>query len=162
MFHFAVTMVGDFLFLQNNKSCMIKVTPYLQTKGSEKFKEFLAQPFSFDQLCELKSDTQIFFDGWRAKDMNTWVRYTNDDGVILEVFSGYYNLKKSNKDSTYRLTYPQTINKFIEDMNRFSIQLYWNVWIDENFEPKEYLHVDDIKPYFVDLLAKLDKSNELQ
>jgi hypothetical protein len=47
-------------------------------------------------------------------------------------------------------------------MNRFGVELYWTRWIDENFEPKEYLHVDDIKKYYVDLLTKLDKSNELQ
>jgi hypothetical protein len=141
---------------------MIKVTPYLETMGSEKFKKFLAQPFTFDQLSKLHGDIEVLFDGWRAKDMNSWVRYTNDDGVVLEVFLTHYNLKKSGKELTYRLTPPSSINNFIEVMNRFGIELYWTRWIDENFEPKEYLHVDDIKQYFIDLLAKLDKSNELQ
>lgn len=135
--------------------------------GSERFKNFLAQPFKFNQLCSLENISNVkithqnFFDGWRAKDMNTWIRYTNDDGVILEVFSNYYNLKKSGKDVIYKLTLPSTINNFIDVMNRFDVQLYWNAWIDENFEPKEYLNVENIKQYFVDLLAKLDKSNEL-
>jgi hypothetical protein len=141
---------------------MIKVTPYLSTMGSERFKKFLAQPFTFDHLCKLHGDTEVLFDGWRAKDMGSWVKYTNDDEYILEVFPTHYNLKKSGKELTYKLTTPSSINNFIEIMNRFDVQLYWTRWIDENFEPKEYLHVDDIKQYFIDLLAKLDKSNELQ
>jgi hypothetical protein len=63
---------------------MIEVTPYLSTMGSERFKKFLAQPFTFDNLCQLHNDTMVLFDGWVAKDMNSWVRYTNDNGIILE------------------------------------------------------------------------------
>lgn len=143
---------------------MIKVTPYLQTLGSERFKQFLSVPFTIDMLYPIFNEKSCdrIFDGWRGKDMLSWHKFTNDDGVILEFFANYYNVKKTAKDVSYRLTYPQTINKFVEDMNRFGIQLYWTDWIDENFEPKEFLHVDDIRQYFVNLLAKLDKSHELQ
>jgi hypothetical protein len=144
---------------------MIKVTPYLQTKGSEKFKKFLTQPFTIDMLYPVfnEKSCETLFDGWRGKDMFGWHKFTNDDGFILEIFPTRIAIKKNAKDSTsYSIGFPSTINKFIDDVSKFGIQLYWTQWIDDNFEPKEYLHVDEIKPYFVDLLAKLDKSFELQ
>ena len=59
------------------------------------------------------------------------------------------------------LSIPQTIDDFINDMNRFEIELYWTNWIDINFEPKEYLKSEEIKTYFINLLTKMGKSNEL-
>jgi len=47
-------------------------------------------------------------------------------------------------------------------MDRFGIQLYWNEWIPENFNPKDYLKEDEIRNYYVTLLGRLDKSFELQ
>ena len=56
---------------------------------------------------------------------------------------------------------PATIDDFITDMNGFAVPLYWTEWIDLNFEPKEYLCVEEIKNYFTDLLTKMGKSHEL-
>lgn len=133
---------------------MIKVVPYIQTAGSEKFKEFLASSFTFDQLLTL-------FEGWKGKDMTNWWKYTNDDKVVLEVFPDKYVISKTG-NAKYGLNLPKTINHFINDMERFGIELYWGDWIDEKYEPKDYLHKDEIRQYYVNLLAKLDKSNELQ
>ena len=143
---------------------MIKVVPYIMTKGSKKFKDFLALPFTIDILYPVFGDksTDMLYDGWRGKDMMNWYKFTNDD-YTLEFYPTYYTVKKNKlADSIkYMLSIPATINNFINDMNRFGVQLYWTTWIDLNFEPKEYLHVDEIKQYFIDLLLKMGKSHEL-
>ena len=134
------------------------------TKGSEKFKDFLALPFTIDMLYPVFGDksTDMLFDGWRGKNMINWYKFTNDNKIILEFYPTYYTVKKNVKDSiTYMLSIPENINDFINDMNRFGVQLYWTTWIDQNFEPKEYLHVDEIEQYFIDLLLKMGKSHEL-
>ena len=142
---------------------IIKTVPYIQTIGSEKFREFLTQPFYFNQLHSFE-DHQILFDGWRSKDMGTWFKYINDDDFLLEVYAETYTIKtKMNiKNKSFILPHPCTINDFINDMDRFGIQLYWNEWIPENFNPKDYLKEDEIRNYYVTLLGRLDKSFELQ
>jgi len=80
---------------------------------------------------------------------------------VLEFYpSGFYNIKKNGNG--YQLKFPDTVDNFITDMDRYGVQLYWTSWIDENFEPKEYLHKDEIRAYFTDLLTKMKKSHELQ
>jgi len=135
---------------------MIKAVPYILTKGSEKFKEFLANPFTIDLF-------NTHFDGWRERgNLNGWAKFVSDEHT-LEFYPTYYTLKKNKPaDSTvYMLSIPKEIDDFITDMSRFGIQLYWTTWIDENFEPKEYLPVTEIKDYFTDLLGKMGKSHEL-
>ena len=141
---------------------MIKIVPFILTIGSEKFREFLTQPFQFDLLYS--DNIQILFDGWRCKDMATWFKYTNDDNFILEVYAETYIIKTEMnvKTKTFVLPHPRTINDFINDMDRFGIQLYWNNWVNENFEPKYFLHKDEIRNYYFNLLDTLGKSFELQ
>jgi hypothetical protein len=136
---------------------MIKVAPYIQTLRTEEFKMFLSLPFNFNTLNPQNELT--LFDCWRSKDMVNWHKYTNDDKIVLEVYAESYNIIVKSK--TYTLPTPITINDFIGDMNRFNIQLYWTNWIDENFEPKDYLCKDEIRMYYFNLLNKLDKSHEL-
>jgi hypothetical protein len=141
---------------------MIKVTPYILTIGSEKFKTFLAQPFTTDLLYPISGDGSIetFFSGWRGKDMVNWHKFTNEEKIILEFYpNNHYIIKKTN--GTYQIPLPKTLNDFINDMDRFGVQLYWNENIDKQFEPKEYLHKDEIRAYFVTLLTKMCKSHEL-
>jgi len=144
---------------------MAIVVPYKETKGSEGFKEFLATPFTIDMLYPVfgNKSRDTLFDEWRGKDMlNGWSKFTSDD-YTLEFYPTYYTIKKNKPvDSIqYMLSLPVTIDDFINDMNRFGVQLYWTEWIDQNFEPKEYLSVDEIKNYWTDLLAKMGKSQEL-
>ena len=141
---------------------MIKAVPFKYTTGSEKFKEFLATPFEFKQLCSPLDDYQQIFDGWKVKDMVNWTRYTNDDNYVLEVYPTHYIIRQGKNIAGYQMPTPKTIDMFINHMDMFGIQLYYNDIIDELFEPKEYLHKDEIKQYFIDLLGKLDKSHELQ
>jgi hypothetical protein len=136
---------------------MIKVAPYIQTIRTEEFKKFLSLPFNFNTLNPQNELT--LFDCWRCKDMVNWHKYTNDDKIVLEVYAESYNITVKSK--TYTLPNPTTINDFIGDMNRFNIQLYWTNWIDENFEPKDYLRKDEIRMYYFNLLNKLGKSHEL-
>jgi hypothetical protein len=144
---------------------MIKVVPFMQTSGSEKYKNFLALPFTIDMLYPVfnEKSCETLFDDWRGKNMVNWYKFTNEDKVVLEFYPTYYTVIKNVPNAIkYMLSIPRTINDFINDMDRFGVQLYWTNWIDINFEPKEYLNSEEIKAYFVDLLGKMGKSNELQ
>lgn len=143
---------------------MIKVAPFVLTMGSERFKNFISTPFTLDMLYPIYGDKscETLFDGWRGRDMINWYKFTNDDKVILEFYPKYYTVKIDIQNSiTYTLSIPQTIDDFINDMYRFDIKLYWTLWIDFNFEPKEYLQKTKIKQYFEELLGKMGKGNEL-
>jgi hypothetical protein len=144
---------------------MIQVVPYNETVGTEEFKNFITMPFTLDMLYPIfneKSNDKLF-DGWNCENMIHWYKFTNENKDVLEFYPTYYRLiNNKNKDITsYMLSIPQTINDFINDMYRFGVQLYWTNWIDLNFEPKEYLCVNKIKNYFIELLDKMGKSHEL-
>jgi hypothetical protein len=144
---------------------MIKVVPFIQTTGGEKFKQFLALPFTIDILYPAfnEKSCETLFEGWHYKNMMNWHKFTNDDKIILEFYPKHYVIYKNVSNTVkYILSIPITINDFINDMQRFGVQLYWTDWIDKNFEPKEYLHANEIKNYYIDLLGKMGKSNELQ
>ncbi len=141
---------------------MIKAVPYIETMGSKKFKEFLAKTFVIDMLYPVsgKSSATTLFDNWRGKDMVNWFRFTNENSVVLEFYEGTYTIKKKTGE-THQLRTPETINDFINDMIRFDVVIHWNSWIDKNFEPKDYMRFDEIKPYFADLLSRMGKAHEL-
>ena len=143
----------------------MKAVPYGMTKGSERFKEFLTQSFTIDMLYPVFGDKskETLFAEWRGKDMlSGWYRFNNDD-YTLEFYPTYYTVKKNKPVDgiKYMLSIPVTINDFISDMTRLGVLLEWTELIDEKFEPKEYLAVDEIKDYWTDLLAKMGKSHEL-
>lgn len=142
---------------------MIEVTPFIHTTGSEKFKEFLAKPFSIDMLYPIYNDKscETLFDGWKGKNMLNWYKFTNEAKYILEFYPDSYLVKRTGYNVSYQMKLPKTIHDFINDAERFGIQLYWTNWIDENFEPKEYLHKEKIYLYYLNLLCKMGKSNEL-
>ncbi len=145
---------------------MIKVIPFIQTTGSERFKNFLTVPFTIDMLAPVFGDKSCdtIFDGWQGKSMGNWHKFQNDGEIILEFYSDCYVIKKpvsKLKIGVYQLPLPRTINDFINDMDRFNISIYWSKWIDINFEPKEYLNEEGIANYFIDLLSKMGKSHEL-
>lgn len=141
---------------------MQKVTTYIQTIGCEMFKKFISLPFSVNLLYSLTKDEgiDIIFDGWHGKDMGSWHKFYNEENVVLEFYAGYYLIKDQKKE-TQRLPLPKTINDFINDMDRLEVILYWNQWMEDNFEPKDYLHVDDIPKYFTNLLIKMQKEEDL-
>ena len=143
---------------------MIKVAPFTLTTGTEKFKTFITQRFTIDMLYPVFGDKSVItlFDGWKGKDMLNWHKFTNDEKIILEFYPNHYTIKKNVANSIiYQLTFPKTINNFINDMNRFDIQIYWTNWIDENFEPKDYMKKEEIAKYFTNLLGRIDKSHEI-
>lgn len=144
---------------------MIIVTSHINTSGSEKYKNFLTSPFTVDMLSPvLEKSCDTLFDGWRGKSMGTWYKFSNDDKITLEFFIEYYSIGRESNNTrvSHKMPFPRNINDFINDMDRFGVKLYWTNWIDQNFEPKEYLDTKKIKDYFVNLLNILDKSNELQ
>jgi len=130
--------------------------------GSEKFRTFLNQQFDMNILYQIDNvQTNVLFDGWRGKDMGTWKRFTNDDNIVLEFYPTHYVVVYPKSTAKMLMGLPLTINDFINDMYRDNVQLYYTEWIHENFEPKDYLHKDEIRMYFVDLLSRMDKSHEL-
>ena len=144
---------------------MIRAVPFIFTSGSEKFKEFLARPFTIDMLYPIfnENSCETLFEGWIGKDMMSWHKFTNQQSIVLEFYSNHYDISKKSGTLKYKLSFPpKNINDFINDMYRYGIELYWSQWVDENFEPKDFLHKDDIKQYYVDLLEKLGKGFELQ
>ena len=61
----------------------------------------------------------------------------------------------------YIFPLPQTINDFINDMERVMIDLYWSETVLLTFEPKDIYSAERIRQYYVDLLEKMDKGHEL-
>jgi len=140
---------------------MFKAVPYIYTMGCEKYKEFISQPFDYNQLGTLDNiNCQVLFDGWTGKNMGNWVKYFNDDKVVLEFYAGVcYSIKRAT--TTWQLPIPKTIDEFINDMNRIGVEINWNKFIDEKFEPKDYFHTEEISKYFTHLLIKLKKIEDI-
>lgn len=136
---------------------MIKVSKIEETMGTQIFKNFLYSKFDFEFLV----NENAYFDGWRSKNMGNWIKYISDDGIILEVYTQTYKIRKPKEVTTFELPIPKNINEFIDDMYRFDIIIYWKTIIDELFEPQNYLNVNEIRDYYVKLLAKMNKSFEL-
>lgn len=145
---------------------MIKVVPYIQTIGTEKYQSILGQPFDIEMLCLLSDNTdkKTLFEGWRGKNMVNWHKFTNDNGHVIEFYPDHYIVKKavgSIKFIVYQLPLPKTIDDFINDLDRFEIELHWGEWIDEIAEPKDYMNKNEIEGYFTDLLNRIGKGNEI-
>ena len=145
---------------------MIKVVPYIQTIGSEAFKNFISLPFSINLLYSVTAEEgiNVIFDEWHGKNMGTYYKFNNEEKkIILEFYVNHYDIinGKTIQVESIKMPLPKTINDFINDMNRFGVQLYWTEWIDQNFEPKDYLAVDKIKEYFTHLLIKMQKEQDL-
>jgi hypothetical protein len=141
---------------------MLKVVPYIQTIGCEMYKKFISLPFSINLLYSITKEDgiNVIFDGWHGKNMETWCKFYNEENIVLEFYAGYYIIKFPKKDSQ-KLPLPKTINDFINDMNRFGIQLFWSQWMDDNFEPKDYLDINEISIYFTNLLIRMKKEQDL-
>ena len=140
----------------------MKVVPYILMCGSEKFKDFLSKPFNMNTLYQLDNvQVDILFDGWRGKNMGSWIRFTNDDNIVLEFYPNHYCAVHPKSTAKYMMPLPLTLNEFINDMYRCNVQLYWSDWIEDNFDPKDYLHKDEIRDYFFNLLSRMGKSHEL-
>lgn len=141
---------------------MIKVATYIKTIGCEMFKNFISLPFSINFLYNITNEEgiNVIFDGWHGKDMGSWYKFYNEEKIVLEFYADHYFIKFPKKDSQ-KLPLPRTINDFINDMDRFGVEIYWNQWMKDNFEPKDYLYVDDIPKYFNELLIKMQKEEDL-
>jgi hypothetical protein len=139
----------------------IKAIPLMNTVSTVKYVEFISQPFTVESLSTKFGDSTVLFSGWYGRDLGGVMYARNDDGVVLEFYPTYYTIKLPKETANYKIPLPKTIDMFIMDMERYNIQLFWTDWVDTNFEPMEYLPKEQIKDYFVDLLGKMDKSQEL-
>jgi hypothetical protein len=125
---------------------MIKVAPLIATLGTKRYKELLSVPFEFKKITEL-------FEGWERND---FTQYVSSDGTIVEITDeGEYCVNKTT------LSLPETLDDFINDMRRMGVELYWANWIEENYEPKDFLPQNKIEGYYMDLLNSIDKGHEL-
>ncbi|MFA5366381.1 MAG: hypothetical protein WC333_00460 [Dehalococcoidia bacterium] len=143
---------------------MTKAVPYIRTMGGERFKEFLAIPFSIDMLHPVipalnTPPNEILFMGWKGKEMIGWWKFTDENKNILELYPESY--KVFVKTKTYTFPIPKTLNDFINDMDRVGIALYWSEWVEKTFEPKDYLDKNEIYTYHINLLGRMGKSQEL-
>jgi hypothetical protein len=143
---------------------MPQAVPYIRTTGSERFKEFLAIPFSIDMLCPVipalnTPPNEILFTGWKGKEMVGWWKFVNEEMNILEFYAETYRILIKTKSYTFPT--PKTLNDFINDMDRVGITLNWGEWVEKTFEPKDYLDKDEIYAYHLNLLGRMGKSQEL-
>jgi len=139
----------------------LKVSPYIETIGSEKYRNFILQPFDINMLYSVNNNVQVnvLFQGWRGKNMGYYFKFTNEDNIVIEFRPFSYIIYSPLEVIT--LLSPKTINDFINDMCRYNVQLYWSDWIINNFEPKEFLNKNEIEDYFFKLLTLMEKSAEL-
>lgn len=143
---------------------MQKVATYIETIGCEMFKRFISLPFSVNLLYSITNEDgiNVIFDGWHGKEMGNYCKLYNEDHVVLEFYAGHYTYcKNMKKDVPQKMPLPRTINDFINDMDRLKIQLFWGQWMEDNFEPKDYLRIEDIPKYFNNLLIKMKKEEDL-
>lgn len=139
-----------------------KVESYNTANYSNKFKKYLENEFKIDYLLPnfVDKEHETVFDGWVGKDMGSYYRFTNDEHT-LEFYGKTYIIKNNKTNEQYEMPLPLTISQFIFDAERFNINLYWSEWVDNNFEPKDYLSKDQIIEYFKLLLSQMDRSYEL-
>lgn len=146
---------------------MLKVIPFIDTIGTENYRNLLNKEFSSNLLYE---DNVCLFKGWVGYKKNGHILVQNDvpylvnddKTIILEFYiNQLININKENKEISISKT-PNTINDFINLMLLYDIELYWASSIEEKYKPKDFLHKQDVKKYYQDLLSKIDKSHELK
>jgi hypothetical protein len=137
---------------------MLNVVPFIQTVGTDKFRELISKPFTTKMLCDIDSDN-VLFNNWKHRNMLTWDKYY-DDETILEFYPNEYNIK-SNTIYIKSQPIPLTVNDFINDMYKYKIKLTWSKWVDINYEPVDILDKNEIKSYYKEMLKKIEKSFEL-
>lgn len=125
---------------------MMKVIPYINTLGTVRYKELLSSPFEFSML-------ETHFVGWEKNDYH---QYVSSSGTSVELYNGTeYIINKVT------LPAPETLNDFINDMRRLDEDLFWGDWMEENYEPKDFLPQNEIENYYMELLESIDKGHEL-
>lgn len=141
---------------------IFKVVPLINTLGTERFKDLLNKDFDYNYICNVNNnEITPIFKGWSGKKNNNNIAFECDyENVTLDFNnSGLYSIRKIG--SAIKLKTPETINDFINAMILNEIDLFWRDWIEEKYEPKDFLANDEIKSYYVDLLNDLNKDGEL-
>lgn len=111
----------------------MKAVPYIQTLGTDKYKNFVSSPFNEETLS-----------------------YFNLNGLDVVFDGDYYHINKN------KFIKPRIIDEFISDTHKLNHRIFWKESVLDEFQPKDYLKVEEIKDYYVDLLNKMDKSHELK
>lgn len=139
---------------------MNDIVPYIKTLGTENFRNFLSTSFHYRMLFNVDNNSKYIkiFDKWDIVSSDKKIFKTNDN-IKIQFCDDYYFISVDIKQ--YTLPIPETINDFINDMFRLNIKIYWSKWVDENFEPKDYLPQYLIKEYYRELLNDMNKGYEL-
>lgn len=137
---------------------MINVVPYIKTIGTEKFKTFLSSPFKWEMLIvDPKNNNFVVFADWKINEElsdDIYHYFVSNENYLLFT-NDYYEINGVN------LPLPIILDDFINDMTRMGVTLYWSNWVLMNFEPKDMYSPKNIKQYYIDLLHKMDKDQEL-
>ena len=117
---------------------MNQVLSDIGTTGNKKFTEFLSKTFVCDMLYPVYEENSVttIFQGWQGELMYNWSRFSNENGDILEFYAeGVYVIKvRKERNNGYQRRTPITIEEFIDDMNKFGIQIYWSDWVAKEFK----------------------------
>jgi len=132
---------------------MTKVTTYIKTNRTDKYREFLNKPFEFKDIPNL-------FIGWKRKDDSIFTDvFYNDNHIELCICSDYYQINKGSR--CFNTLSPATINDFINDMDRNDIELHWDEKALNDLKPIDYIISGEVGLYYKNLLDKMGKGFEL-
>ena len=131
---------------------MISVVPYIDTIGTDKFREFLKTPFKMEML-------ETIFKGWEKDPKHDTLQQEYWCGETVLGFGFDGSEYAIHRDTI--LPFPTNINDFINDMTRFGITLYWADDMLVKFSPKDMYSPEKIREYYTGLLEKLEKDHEL-
>lgn len=144
---------------------MYKVLSFFDSTLREEYREFLNQPFHIGMvgLINFKpyEETAPLFEGFRGKEMPSWIEYENDEGIIIEFYDGnmkyYISNPKLKSQKKFEFPFPKNLHEFICDCNRVALDLYWSSQALIETDVKNLLSVNDYKIYITDLLRRLGK-----
>lgn len=142
---------------------MNKAIPYFYTWGTEKFGEFLRTPFNMNMLCYIDDNSvPTLFLGWTARKIGVEkISFTSKKTILTFNSNNFLEITTFDDKSYVNIKTPFTIGEFITLLHMLNIHLYWSDWIEENFEPKDFLPRTRIEDYYADLLHIMDKDHEL-
>lgn len=127
---------------------------FIDTMLNNQYRDFVSQEFNHKEI-------EYCFQNWILKDMINWDKLSNYDSKITIEFYGHgnpYRIKNSKQvGGEYNLPYPKTINDFISDCLRCSVDLSWNDNIVQSMNRTVFMKQSDIKDYNKNLLTSIEK-----
>jgi len=133
----------------------LNTVSFIETSCSDEAKKLLLTPFNFNMLITL-------FDDWFYKDKGSYQTYTNkiNNKIVIESDPMGYSINNGNR--LYIIPFhPTTLDQFIIDCQRAGIELTWSENILNKIDYLKILKSKDIIKYHVNLLQRIDKSDDI-